>query len=191
MRRALGAGLVTACLMGAVACSGDGPDAVPSPTASSASPTGTATASSSPTAVAPTLPPEAAERTAAGAEAFVRFWFEQLEYAYATGDTRQLSALSDPECRSCAELIRRVNQTYGEGRLVRGFSVDVVSSAAPPPNDFGSEVSFQLEEAGYETVEVDGSVVETVAPTEPRSAVFFAKWGSGSWLAFDIAKMDP
>ena len=55
----------------------------------------------------PPQPPASAEpATAEGGSAFVRHWFEALNYAIGTGDTSALDASSSPSCRACADLDR-------------------------------------------------------------------------------------
>ena len=41
--------------------------------------------------------------------AFVRHYVTVVDYAYATGDTAPLAAVSDPECAPCARIIMLVN----------------------------------------------------------------------------------
>jgi len=188
MRRALGAAAVAACLLGVGGCSDGEADAAPSPSSSSSTPSETPTASPSPTAVAPTLPPEAMERTAAGAEAFVRHWFEVLEYAYATGSTEPLDEISGQECESCQTFIERINDRYSSGGSFRGLLITISSSAAPPPDEFGSEVSLQLEEGAFDEIDSSGRLVGHHPAAPSASALFFAQWLGNSWMAFELAQ---
>ena len=190
MRRALGAAAVAACLLGVGGCSNGEADAAPSPTSSSSTPSETPSASPSPTAVAPTMPPEAAERTAAGAEAFVRHWFEVLEYAYASGDTRHLVTISSPECASCDRFTERIVTTYSNGGSFRGVDVSVLSSAAPTPSDTSVEVQFRLEEASFAVLNSNGEVQERFESSPPAAASFFLEWHQDRWLAFGIAQSE-
>lgn len=104
--------LAAAALLGSTACSDNPapPPLEPDPSASTPiEPTGSPDA-------APTLPPEARENTPAGAEAFVRYWVETLNYAGATGDVGPLRDASAPECAACegiADGIERVEQSGG------------------------------------------------------------------------------
>src|SRR6478736_5613204 len=52
----------------------------------------------------PVLPEVAKTETKEGAEAFTKYWFSVLSYAYETGDTAALSTLSKPECTVCQGL---------------------------------------------------------------------------------------
>ena len=187
MRRALGAGLVTACLMGAVACSGDVPDAVPSPSASSTSPTATATASPSPTAVAPTLPPEAMERTAVGAEAFARFYFDTLNHAVVTGDVAALDRLSREECQACIHNRGFALEPYETGGHWDGAQLRLLSMAAPPPTDGGATVTLRLEQESGIRKHGDGST-ELMEAVPPFSANMYLVW-DGLWRVAELTNV--
>lgn len=91
------------------------------PGTSAASPTGTSSAStsiSSPTtaattatsAAASTIPAAARARTPEGAEAFTRYFIDQVNVAWTTPKTGLISALSLPTCKSCASLEDRVKK---------------------------------------------------------------------------------
>ena len=64
---------------------------------------------------APVLLEEATQQTAAGAMAFVRHYFAVVDYAYATGDTAPLTAVSDPGCLPCAGIKEMVDKSFAAG----------------------------------------------------------------------------
>ena len=187
MRRALGAGLVTACLLGAAACSGDGPDAAPSPNASSASPSATPSASPSPSAVAPTLPPEAAERTAAGAEAFARFYFDTLNRAVATGDVVSLDRLSGVDCKACLHNRSFALEPYQTGGRWVGAELRLLSMATSPLSDKGATVTLRLEQDRGTKVRGDGSS-ESMEAVPPFSANMYLTF-DGMWHVAELTNV--
>ncbi len=66
--------------------------------------------------VEPTLPPEAQRPGKAGAEAFVGFYFAQVDHARRTGDTAELRKMALRSCTSCigvTDLIERVERRGG------------------------------------------------------------------------------
>ena len=92
-----------------------------------------ATAASSPTATGPVEPvlPEAANApTAAGAEAFAKFYWETVNYAQATGDTAPVRAVSASTCQPCASSATAIEGIYADGGVVRGGEYTVTSSRA-------------------------------------------------------------
>lgn len=67
------------------------------------------------TAAAPSMPPEAKDKTVQGAAEFVRFYVEILNFAASTGNTEKLAAISDPDCEGCSTYIELYRTTYKNG----------------------------------------------------------------------------
>ena len=94
------------------------------PSASATSPT--TTASATPDApVEPTLPPEAQGKDEAAAEAFVRYFYDLINYAQVTGDVRAIKRVSFPSCDACANGAKFVHDIYAEGGFIDGASYTV------------------------------------------------------------------
>ncbi len=115
-RRNLGQSAVTVllCCLVASGCSHDNPDAPPDSSSRTATTTvvpttPSSTASPSPTATPisaqptkPTLPAANRQDTAAGARATAVYWLRTLGYAFDSGDTKPMRAISFPNCQACA-----------------------------------------------------------------------------------------
>lgn len=81
--------------------------------------------------VEPTLPAAAEAETKAGAEAFVEYYWEVVNYAQSTGDTDLLRSLSIAACAGCnggAEAIERIYRRGGriDGGLTRVINTELV-----------------------------------------------------------------
>ncbi|WP_343910899.1 DUF6318 family protein [Nocardioides aquiterrae] len=114
--RAVIAAVGVALVLGA-ACSGSDPEprlALPSSSAPSTPSTSPASSQT-----APTLPPEAKGTDAKAAEAFVKFYWEMVNYAQRTGDVGALQALG-PDCGGCDAGIAFITDVYDRGGSIRG-----------------------------------------------------------------------
>ncbi|MDQ3166144.1 MAG: DUF6318 family protein [Actinomycetota bacterium] len=129
--------VLAAALTGAVvSCSAEA-DPQTAPTALSAptsAPTSTPTteATDNPKApIEPVLPAGAEADSRAGAEAFVRYYIELLNYAGATGDTSSFLAAADA-CESCINLADNFQRTYARGGYYRtkGWRVQALFATA-------------------------------------------------------------
>ncbi len=116
---------VLAVLMSLTACADDSaPPAAPGDQPDAAS-------SVLPSAVpAPVADPKSKQRDDAGAEQFVRYWFQALDYATQTGDITRLTAASGAGCRQCESLISSVRQNYNDGGYLQGGTHTVRSADA-------------------------------------------------------------
>jgi hypothetical protein len=99
------------------ACSDDDPQPRFAPPSSPAPSSPSTTAVSGP--VAPTMPATARGTDAAAAEAFVKFYWEMVNYAQATGDVDGLKALA-PRCGTCAAAVDYIVDVYERGGHIRG-----------------------------------------------------------------------
>jgi hypothetical protein len=86
--------LATALLLGA--CSSDPAPKEPDPSRP------TTNATTTPTVAVPTMPPQASEDSPEGAAAFVKHYVDVFNYAAATGDVKELTAVSSG-CTPCNE----------------------------------------------------------------------------------------
>lgn len=83
--------------------------------------------------MAPVVKPAAADRPdPAGAEAFARYWLDELNAAYDTMDTRKLKAISQTSCQTCQNYILSINRAVSEGKRYEGGEVIVQQVVAAP-----------------------------------------------------------
>ena len=111
----------------------------------------------------PPQPPASAEpATAEGGSAFIRHWFEALNYAIGTGDTSALDASSSSSCRTCADVVEFVQKAYANGGGLRGGGYTV--------RDVTTDNFWSLENAKFGVV-FDRSSRSTVAADGGQSDV--------------------
>jgi len=111
------------------------PQGVPTPEASTPTPS-SAQPTSDPTTAAPaeheepSIPAAAQAPGRAGAEAFVRYYIDLLNYAGLTGDTRTFSVAAR-RCSSCSALADNFKKTYGEGGYYKskGWRINTIFSS--------------------------------------------------------------
>jgi hypothetical protein len=105
----------------AAGCSGSGDEPVALPTL---------TAAPSPTATVAPVPPQATANTSQSLDAFVRFYFQQLNVAFSTADPSVIRRYSDPGCTTCNNYARGLEKS--DGQRIQGDSFVVTDVAVPP-----------------------------------------------------------
>ena len=107
------------------------------PPLESASESPSPSATESPTPAAPTLPAEAKGTSEAAAKAFVRHFFDSLNYAMNSGNTSHLRSLADDGCRSCEAIASNIDKTYGAGGSItsRGWVLQSIHRVPLQPRD--------------------------------------------------------
>jgi hypothetical protein len=161
VRYAVAAAVVGMTLAGCGGETAPAPPPMESPSASSASPA----APSESAAAAPTMPPAAKGTSTAAAKAFVRHYVSPINHAVATGETRALRAASSRDCKSCRNVIARVEDVYSAGGHIesRGWKVIAIRAvpgqpAKAPMFDVGLRLSKQsvVEKTGQQPKPFDG-----------------------------------
>lgn len=179
-----GAAAGVAVLVLLTGCAADEPAPQPAPsTATTPSPS---SATSSPPVAVPQLPEAATVGDAAGAEAFVRHWVDVLNYAYQTGDTAPLDAITLPDCELCEGSAADIENVYRSGGLLEGGVVTVDLVRSPPPDADGTViVSTRYAQADLINVSEDG-IRETLPGFPAENAGFVLDYVDGSWFVVGV-----
>ncbi len=136
--RRTAAALVVVPLFALASCSGD-PHKPPPYTPS---PTPTASTSPTPTGpVAPTLPAAAKKHTRAGAEAYVRYYVDVLNYAQVADDLEAMATVTSRECVECQTVLRSLQENHKTGAKTEGGKWTVIAFSNAHPHS-GGEYSF-------------------------------------------------
>lgn len=117
--RAVLTALVLALALGLVGCSDNDPEPRTAPPSVELTPSPSAPTSSAP--AAPVMPEAAKGTDAAAAEAFVKFYWDTVNYAQATGDLDDLRELSAEECAACRGGLDYLEKVFSkDGHIVGG-----------------------------------------------------------------------
>ncbi len=151
------------------------------------SPTASASQSASPsTSEKPALADEA---TAAGAEAFARYWYAQVNAAYASLDSGSLRTLATSACLSCSRLADSLERSASVGQRYEGGTVTIRAAASPPPVDGVANVLVDYRAAALRVFGSDGALIDQV-PTVPRTTVEMTlRRVEGAWRVQEIERI--
>jgi len=177
-------------------CGGDTrPDASRSSTASSLPTTTAAPTTSAPTTSTtspttdPNIPAAARLHTPAGAEAFVRYFYSQLNVAWTKPSSGLISALSSPSCKSCAGLEATATDLVKKGQHYNGSPVTIVSV-----NHLGEgipghpEILVRFTQENRNVIDRTGNVVLT---DQRKQGKFVATlgWSSRGWAIASVKSL--
>jgi len=133
------------------------------------------------------MPELAKENSKAGLEAFIGYWFQELSYAYETGDTRKSLELSSTTCALCQHLVKSIEANYTNGRWLAGgaFRTPVIE-VAWDSNMAAQQGKLQVIQGEIRYFEADGSGSREQTAATNDAAAFFAEYRQGSWRATDV-----
>ena len=166
------------------ACGGDAKPGASSSSTSTSSPTTTAPPTVSPT-TDPNIPLAARAHTPAGAEAFTKYFFAQLNVAFGQPKTGLVSALSDPTCKTCLAFEGTAADLASKRQHYRGdaFALESVGSIGE------SEVLVVGTQPPGAVVDINGSVVKSRTEAQPIKFSVTVSWFSQGWRIREIRVM--
>ena len=206
-RRRIFAAAVALTLLPATACTGGGttPGATAAP--DSASPTASPTPTSTPTPTAsykpadasgraqnvpvPVLPEAAKAETKEGLEAFARYWYSLLNYAYETGDLTLVQAISSQTCALCGKVFPGIEKWNAEGRWIVGSTITVhaVQSTFVRTDTGDFQVAIQSQQAAGSLKNPDGTEAQTVEESAMLGDILVARHENGSWTVKNVDRL--
>jgi hypothetical protein len=152
-----------------------------SPSTSTSAPTVSDSPITAPT-IDPTIPAAARAHTPAGAAAFVRYFYSQLNIAWSKPQTGLISALSAKTCKTCAALEGTTADLAAKRQHYRGevLAVKTIGSIAE------SEVLVVGEQPIGAVIDVTGAVVKSGTKAQLLKFVVTVTWSSEGWRVEEI-----
>ncbi|MCQ9166177.1 DUF6318 family protein [Arthrobacter sp. STN4] len=133
----------------------------------------------------PVLPAKAKEFSKAGLEAFATYWYSTLGYAYETGNTGPMMAVTDTGCTTCANVKKTVVAWHHEGRWIVGGQMKVISSDSKfvktPENTYQAIVIIQQAQVSFH--EQPGTPYKQLPQRIARPDIVVASYTDGHWVA--------
>ena len=138
----------------------------------------------------PVMPAEAASQTAAGAMAFVRHYFAVVDYAYATGDTAPLAAVSDPKCSPCSGVKDMIDTAVMAGGSWETEPTTVTRVSVPQGEPMGAvNVLLTYSSQAARELSSTGGEVRTFPALVDQTVQLVLVPEGASWLMFDYGDM--
>jgi hypothetical protein len=133
----------------------------------------------------PTPPPTAP--TAEGASAFVRYWFDTVNFATTTGDLGPLEVASGSGCQACSAVEDDVRAAYQDGGTLRGgqYAVrEVLADSFFSPNR--PVVSVVFDRSPRSAIGPDGQLRNAVAGATFASCQVVLELAADQWTVRDV-----
>ena len=161
-------------------CSGDAKPDASSSTTSSPSPTTTAPPTASAT-TDPNIPVAARAHTPAGAEAFVRYFYSQVNIAWTTPKTGLVSALSSSGCLSCDALEATAADLVNKRHHYDGPPVTIVTVGSIGEDSPGHPQVVVQSIQEHRSVRDSAGQVALTDAREPGKFVVMLDWTDHGW----------
>ena len=130
------------------------------------------------------MPDEARAQTAAGAEAFIRYYMDIYTAAQASMDPTYMDQFSQ-DCALCDGIIKNLRDDAAAGYSYDGGQVTVTAASFGAANDSRIEGAFSIDQASLAVLGKDGvSVTDLSAPPASLNCGAILSWSShdASWI---------
>lgn len=135
----------------------------------------------------PVLPEAAKANTKEGVEAFARYWFQALSYAYETGDASIVDRISGPNCVFCAGLRDTIKGAWADGRWIVGGTLQTPSvNAKFVPGSESQQATIQVIHQPVTIHNADGTLYQESTKGSNRASQMVTKFDANGWMAIDL-----
>ncbi|XAS68253.1 DUF6318 family protein [Micrococcaceae bacterium Sec5.7] len=199
--------VLAAAVLALTACNGGGnPGGGGSTSASpSVSATPSATPTPTPTAVykpadakgkaqnvpVPVLPAAAKAKTKAGLEAFAKYWYTLMNYAYESGDLKQVDDVTGSNCASCKRVRPTIEAWNSGGQWIVGGRLAIVSAdskfTADADGNYQAIIQYHRQAISYHRA--DGGIEQSSPKTSLQADILIAKYADGMWSASNVDRI--
>lgn len=130
--------------------------------------------------VEPAMPAAAQRANPAGAEAFVRFWVDTVNFAQSTGATAGLESIDEVGCVGCRGILKAINSPYSTGGHIDGGEWHV-GRLRQLPLDYGADwAAFATARTAPQTV-FDGGGGRKTYPGGGFQFYAYVAFKDGGW----------
>ena len=132
---------------------------------------------------APAKPEQMNQETSEGAASSVIYFLELYRYAFMTGNTTELAAMSEDGCKFCQSAIDRATTLHATGGWIDKWDqnvVDITYYEKLEGRDY-NRVSIVVNYGAMTSHPGDGGESKTSAPDEARTLNFGLKYIGGRW----------
>lgn len=124
----------------------------------------TSTSAEPPAEVPPLLLPEAQVADIYGGAAFIRHYFDVVNYAYRTGDVAAVAPLRQDDCKACLGIEDTIAARYSAGNSIVGGAIELTDVVVTPGTMSGLvEASIVAQQTPGEVIDASGRVTDTIS----------------------------
>ncbi|WP_236807285.1 DUF6318 family protein [Arthrobacter sp. FW305-BF8] len=135
----------------------------------------------------PVKPALADKNTKEGLEAFTKYWYQTLSYAYETGNTSLLLSLSGPSCRFCSGLAEGLKAAWEGTQWVAGGKIDTPSIKGKyVPRAKSQQATVQVIQTEIAIYKAPGKLLQTVTKETNTASQAVVTFNAKGWSITDL-----
>ncbi|CAH0283455.1 hypothetical protein SRABI83_03991 [Arthrobacter sp. Bi83] len=135
----------------------------------------------------PVKPPLADKNSKEGLEAFAKYWFQALSYAYETGDTALIESASGPNCRFCSGLQDGLKTAWGGKKWIVGGKIQTPAVKTKfSPRELSQQATVQVIQEEIAIYKAKGTLYQAVTKASNTASQAVFQFDSTGWAMTDL-----
>lgn len=143
----------------------------------------------SPTPTVEPVPSAATAETPDGADAFVRYFFAQMNIAFREARPELITALAQPTCRTCKRLADSLEKSRLKGELLNGDTFTVQATAATAVSASRGTVTVAGDLPARDATDSTGRVTRKIAAQGHFAFDVNIVWTLDRWLVDQMSEV--
>ncbi|MGO4385401.1 DUF6318 family protein [Specibacter sp. RAF43] len=139
----------------------------------------------------PVLPAAAKEFSKKGLEAFTRYWYSTLGYAFETGNTGPMMKVSDSNCQMCHAMEQGVIGGHSDGKWIVGGQMIVLSADSPfvPTSDGNYQTISMVRQDHVKYFKANKSLAKDLGVAASIGDILVGKYEGDHWIAITVGHL--
>lgn len=135
----------------------------------------------------PVKPALADKNTKEGLEAFTKYWYQALSYAYETGDTSLVQSISGPNCRFCSGLAEGLESAWEGAQWVAGGKIETPSVTGKYTRGAKTQqATVQVIQKEIAIYKAPGKLLQAVTKESNTASQAVVSFDSKGWSIIDL-----
>lgn len=139
----------------------------------------------------PVKPALADKNSKEGLEAFAKYWYALLNYAFETGNLKPVKSITGASCAMCGKIFPDVVKWNSSGKWIEGAAIKVHAAQSKfvetLPGQF--QVAVQSQQGPGVLHNADGSVGQNVTQSGMLGDLMIAAYEQGKWHALNVDRL--
>jgi hypothetical protein len=139
----------------------------------------------------PVKPALADKNTKEGLEAFTKYWYELMGYAYETGKLKPVDEVTSAACASCGRVRPTIQSWNSEGRWIEGgrFEIFDATTKFRPDANGNQQVFVQYHRIAVNYRQANGTIKQAFQRTNLLADIFLAKYQDNGWFVTNVDRV--
>lgn len=139
----------------------------------------------------PVKPALADKNTKEGLEAFTKYWYALMGYAYETGNLKPVDAITAATCASCVRVRPTIESWNAQGRWIEGgaFEIFDASTKFRPDANGNQQVFVQYHRLAVNYRQPNGSIKQSFQRSNLLADILLAKYQDDAWFVTNVDRV--